>query len=101
MRARLATLAAALLVCGALIPAAASIAHAQTPQETTDKGKAKEGQSGADAKKDGEATPAAPEEGPPWTYQMARMGLAILFFLALGMGLLYYRFVVVRQRGEV
>jgi hypothetical protein len=98
MRARLATLAAALMVFGALIPAVTSIAQAQSPQETTDGSKGKEGQE--DAKSGGPADKTT-EEGPPWTYQMARLGLLILFFLAISMGGLYYRFVVLRQRGEV
>ena len=43
----------------------------------------------------------AEEEGPPWTYQMAKITLALLFVVGLAIGLLYYRFVVVRQRGVV
>ncbi len=39
------------------------------------------------------------ETGPPWTYQMARIGLVLLVFLALSIGLAYYRFVASRQRG--
>ena len=43
--------------------------------------------------------PAEPETGPPWTYQMARIGLVLLLFLGLSIGLAYYRFVASRQRG--
>ncbi len=43
--------------------------------------------------------PAETETGPPWTYQMARIGLVLLVFLALSIGLAYYRFVASRQRG--
>lgn len=39
------------------------------------------------------------EAGPLWTYQMARMSLALLLVLLLGAGFWYYRFVVTRQRG--
>ena len=39
--------------------------------------------------------------GPPWTYQMARISLVLLVFMALGLGYLYYRLVVRRSRGEV
>jgi hypothetical protein len=40
------------------------------------------------------------ETGPPWTYQMARITLVLVFFLGLGLGLLYYRLVVRRRRGD-
>jgi len=49
---------------------------------------------------EGQSEEAAEEEGPPWTYQMARISLALLAFLALAIGGAYYRFVVMRQRGE-
>lgn len=42
--------------------------------------------------------PAQEESGPPWTYQMARIGLVLLAFLALSIGLAYYRFVASRRR---
>jgi hypothetical protein len=40
------------------------------------------------------------ETGPPWTYQMARITLVLVVFLGLGLGLLYYRLVVRRRRGD-
>jgi hypothetical protein len=40
------------------------------------------------------------ETGPPWTYQMARITVVLVVFLALGLGLLYYRLVVRRRRGD-
>jgi hypothetical protein len=40
------------------------------------------------------------ETGPPWTYQMARITLVLVAFLGLGLGLLYYRLVVRRRRGD-
>jgi hypothetical protein len=40
------------------------------------------------------------ETGPPWTYQMARITLVLVGLLGLGLGLLYYRLVVRRRRGD-
>jgi hypothetical protein len=65
-------------------------------QEGTDEETAEE--SGAD---EGETVPAVEETGPPWTYQMARMGIALLVLMAFGVAFAYYRFVVKRQRGVV
>ncbi len=48
-----------------------------------------------------EETAATPEAGPPWTYQMARLTVAIVALLTVAIGLAYHRFVVRRQRGEV
>lgn len=49
-----------------------------------------------------EAEGAATEEtGPPWTYQMARITLVLLLFLALGLAFLYYRLVVQRRKAGV
>lgn len=42
---------------------------------------------------------AATETGPPWTYQMAWLGVLMLLGLAAGIGLAYYTFVVRRQKG--
>ncbi|HEV3473423.1 MAG TPA: hypothetical protein VG408_09535 [Actinomycetota bacterium] len=47
----------------------------------------------------GSGEPAEQETGPPWTYQMARIGLVLLVFLGLAIGMAYYRFVASRQRG--
>ncbi|CAN5541374.1 hypothetical protein BH24ACT26_BH24ACT26_20390 [soil metagenome] len=63
-----------------------------------------EGQGGAEAEtgaggqtEGGEST----EVGPPWTYQMARISVVLLVGLALGIGLIYHRLVMRRQRGQV
>ena len=67
-------------------------------EETEDE----EGQSDPEAETEtGEegSEPAETETGPPWTYQMARIGLVLLVFLALAIGAAYYRFVASRQRG--
>jgi hypothetical protein len=42
----------------------------------------------------------AAETGPPWTYQMAKITLAMLLFLGLAIGGIYYRLVVRRRRGD-
>ena len=47
---------------------------------------------------EGETEGAAEEEGPPWTYQMARITLVGLLLLFLAMGLLYWRLLARRQR---
>ena len=41
------------------------------------------------------------ETGPPWTYQMAWITLALLLFLGIGLVVLYYRLVAQRRKGEV
>ena len=41
------------------------------------------------------------EAGPPWTYQMARITLALLLIMAVGVAYLYYRLVTTRRRGAV
>ena len=73
-------------------------------QEGQDQPGEEEGQSEPEAETgagQGETQEAAEEAGPPWTYQMARLGLLMLLGLFLAMGALYYRFVVLRARGEV
>lgn len=47
---------------------------------------------------EGQSDPAAEETGPPWTYQMARMIVALAVLMALGIAFLYWRLVVQRQR---
>ncbi len=93
-------------------PAASAAVLAQQPNEDT-------GTTGGDAQDPGEGEgqddPAAEtgagegetEEGtsaettgPPWTYQMAWITLALLVLLALGLGYLYFRLVASRRRGE-
>lgn len=44
-------------------------------------------------------TPAEPEAGPPWTYQMARMAMGLLVVVFLVVGFTYYQFVYRRQKG--
>jgi hypothetical protein len=63
-----------------------------------------EGQSDPDAETGAgadEQAPAAEEEGPVWTYQMAKIVIALLLFMCIGVGLAYYKLVVQRQRAGV
>ena len=74
-----------------------------TGEETDTEG---EGQSEADAEtgageEEQDEAAATEEEGPQWTYQMARITIALLFLLFLGVGLMYYRGVVVRSRAGI
>jgi hypothetical protein len=39
------------------------------------------------------------ETGPPWTYQMARVGLLMGLLMLAAIGLLYWRLVIRRARG--
>jgi hypothetical protein len=48
----------------------------------------------------GEESAQAEEEGPPWTYQMARLSLGLILLSALGLGWLYYRMIASRQRAR-
>ena len=110
MRARSATILSLLLLC-LLIPASAASAGGLIPlaQDTESEGGESgnqgegEGQSDADAETgagsgEQEGGESAEEEGPPWTYQMARIGIALMVLVGLLMGLLYYRMIASRQR---
>lgn len=39
-------------------------------------------------------TPSGPTGGPPWTFQMARIAIALLILSAIGVALAYRRFVL-------
>ncbi len=91
MRARLAILPVLLVAVVALMPT--GVANASSGHPTT----VAQAESGDEANTD----PAAEETGPLWTYQMARISLAMLLVLFMGAGLWYYRLVVKRQRGEI
>ena len=59
-----------------------------------------EGQEDPGAQTDpGEGESAEPETGPPWTYQMARLGVAMGLLILAAIGLLYWRLVIRRARG--
>jgi hypothetical protein len=66
----------------------------QTGGEEEDGGGAAE-ESGAG---EGETGGAAEETGPPWTYQMARIALALTVLLGIGIALMYRKLVGTRQR---
>ena len=104
---------ATLLVVAAPAQAAPGFVVAQAgegdEESGTEEGSETEGETGGgEGQSDPEAEtetgeegsePAATETGPPWTYQMARIGLVLLVFLGLAIGAAYYRFVASRQRG--
>ena len=95
MRSRWAILAAALLLT--FISAAPALALAPDhvlAQSGTDDAEADTG-SEADA-----TTPAEPETGPPWTYQMAWITLALSVLLALAIFRWYWKLVGSRQKGS-
>jgi hypothetical protein len=117
MPARLTIVLAALLV-GVVLPAGAVAAapghgvvlaqqtggpeeEAQGQESTGDEGEgqgASETESGAQGQsEEGESTASE----VPWTFQMARLSVLLLLALAAGIGLLYYRLVVKRQRGQI
>jgi hypothetical protein len=92
-------------------PAAADVVLAQDPNTEEDvvgqeeEAEGQEGSGGGTAEESGadqgETEGAAEETGPPWTYQMARLGILLVVVMILGVGFAYYRFVVKRQRGAV
>lgn len=73
-------------------------------EEGSDEGEVSEGQTepeaetGSEEADTGEATA---ETGPPWTYQMGRIALALSALLVLAIIRMYYKLVVSRQKGAV
>ena len=119
MRARLAAVLSLLLICSATslfaIPAhAATFAQeADTGEEgaVSEEDETQQGEGGNEEDGAGQSDPdaetgagaeeqeaATEEEGPPWTYQMARIGLVLIVLAGLALGLLYYRMIASRQR---
>jgi hypothetical protein len=102
MRVRLA-LCLTLLLSALFASAPAALASdgrvlAQSPSsDSTDSG-SKGDEAKTDSGKEAKA-PAEEEEGPPWTYQMARITFAMLFLVFLGMGISYWKLIGSRQRG--
>ncbi len=120
MRARITVLLALLTICLVLaVPAANAstitlaqeesqeqeLVNEQDEAEQSDGTNEEEGsgqsnpdaETGAEADEQAEGT-STEEQGPPWTYQMARIGIALMLLMALGLGLLYYRMIASRQR---
>ena len=92
LRTALASLLAALVVVGpAVAPAMAASSSAIVAQD--------EGEESSTGTSTEQTT--GTEAGPPWTYQMARITVALVLGLGLAIGLMYYRLVVTRRRGEV
>ena len=111
MRTRVATLVALILVStAALVGGSAARAdddHASTEpmllaQETgEDPGDANVGEEEEAEQTGGEEEGTgggASETGPPWTYQMARITLALTVLLGIGIALMYRKLVGTRQR---
>lgn len=109
---RLVPIVFALLLLGvqaaSMVPARAALYLAQqegTENENAGGGEEGDGagQSGADAEtgagEDAAEGEVAEEEGPPWTYQMARISIALILILVAGVGLLYYKHIASRQKG--
>jgi hypothetical protein len=65
----------------------------QTGGEEEDEGAAEESGAGEE-----ETGGAATETGPPWTYQMARITLALTVLLGIGIALMYRKLIRTRQR---
>jgi hypothetical protein len=71
-------------------------------QEGTDQGGGGQGEAEAETGAGGQTEGGSSTESElPWTYQMARLSILLLVGLAAAIGLLYYRLVVKRQRGDV
>lgn len=122
MRARIAAVLSLLLICFlvALPTAGASTVTLSQESETdseegvvtgedeTQQGEGTneeegEGASGADAETGAGADEqgsgsSTEEEGPPWTYQMARIGIVLMVLIGIALGALYYRMIASRQR---
>lgn len=96
----LATLAAFSLITVAAPVAQASIHFAQD-EDTTEKGSGQSDEGAETGPNEGETAKgeSTEEEGPPWTYQMARIGVVLLLLIAAQIGFMYYKMIVVRQRG--
>jgi hypothetical protein len=117
--ARLAILFVLVLLGASLTQSGAAAAAADrgvvlAQQDLTGQEEEAEGQEGQPGKGEGQAGSgaesgaageteegASAESGPPWTYQMARLSLALLVVLAAAIALAYYRLVAKRQRGEI
>ena len=117
MRSRLAMVLSVVLVLGSLAllgsPAVASSGVTLSQEQPGEDAETEGGEGQDEGGGAGQDDPAAEtgadegqteevaEEGPPWTYQMARITIALLVLLGLALVLLYYRLVAQRRKGEV
>lgn len=88
-------------------PADRSVVFAQDEGTDSDQGEGAdqsgEGQKDPEAETDpgaGEDAEATEEEGPPWTYQMARISIGLILLLGAGIALLYRRLIGSRQKAR-
>jgi hypothetical protein len=109
MRARVAILLLAVLVVPVSAPLARAQLHgynlrnsvvAQEEEAETETGGGEETEAETGAGQ-GETEEAPAEPGPPWTFQMARIGGLLVILLLGGIGWWYYRLIIKRQRGEI
>jgi hypothetical protein len=79
-------------------PGEANVGEEEEAQQT---GGEEEGGGGAAEESgagEGETGGGATETGPPWTYQMARISLALTVLLGIGIALMYRKRIGTRQR---
>lgn len=112
MRARMFPVLLLLIVLAAVIvPASSAIAaprhHIVLAQDSGTDTEESGGDKGGEGQKDpaaetdpgaGKDAPAEEEEGPPWTYQMARLSIGLVLLLGGGMALLYRKMIGSRQK---
>jgi hypothetical protein len=110
MRARVAILLLAVLTVAVSAPLARAgdeegyelrnsvVAQEEEAETETGGGEGTEAETGAGQ---GETQEAPAEPGPPWTFQMARIGGLLVILLLGGIGWWYYRLIIKRQRGEI
>ncbi|GEM_PF-2584251 len=113
MRALPVTVLAVVIACMSCLPpfapmarAAEQVVLAQQPTGEDDEAGGQEGGSGDDTGAESgasqEETSATTEEaGPPWTYQMAFLSIALVLLLGLAIARWYYQLIVVRRRGAL
>ena len=112
MRRRVTAWLAVMLVAGVVVAPIAQASELVLAQETVDESDAGgeettgtsqdegAGEEAAESGAGGESGGATEETGPPWTFQMARLTLVLLFLWGLVTVIQYYRMVVQRSRGR-
>lgn len=108
MRRRVMDWVAVMLVAGVVLAPIAQASELVLAQETAGGGEETAGttqdegagEEAAESGAGGESGGATEETGPPWTFQMARLTLVLLFLWGLVTVIQYYRMVVQRSRGR-